>query len=69
MAKFSFTPEERVEFERLSVAHRMAMDRTSTAAAAFGMASEEYKKADAEAGKLWLELRTLQGNTGKDWMA
>lgn len=69
MTKTSLTPEQQQELERLTEAHSIAMHKTSAAAAAHGMASEEYRKADAVAGELWLQLRTLQGKNGKDWMA
>jgi hypothetical protein len=68
MAKTVITSEEGAELERLKSAYQAATLRASNAIRAKGMDSDEFLKADAEAGRIVERIKEILGTTG-NWMA
>ena len=48
--------------------HALAVTHAASILKSKGMASDEFREADAAVGALWARLRELQGMGGKDWM-
>jgi hypothetical protein len=57
--------EKANEFERLYQEYAKTVRIAASVLRVKGMESEEFRKADAAAGDLWVKLRNLQGMTGK----
>jgi hypothetical protein len=61
MAKDYLTPEEGAELERLRAAYSEATARAAAAIVAHSMSSAEFLSADAEAGRITRQIKTLLG--------
>jgi hypothetical protein len=61
--------ENAAEYQRLYAEFVDAVARAGTILKARGMDSEEFRQADADAGRLSVRLRELRGDAGKNWMA
>lgn len=62
------TSEEAAEYQRLYAEYAAAIAKISDALKEHGMESDEFRKADAAAGKLWVKMRELHGDAGQHWM-
>jgi hypothetical protein len=60
--------EQAEEYKRLYAEYAAAMVNAAAVLRAKGMDSDDFREADAAAGKLWVRLRELQGMAGKHWM-
>jgi hypothetical protein len=61
------TGQKAAEYQRLYAEYTAAMVAAAAILKANGMGSDEFRKADAAAGALWVRLRELQGMAGKHW--
>jgi hypothetical protein len=65
----TLTPAQAVELRQLHEAHALASQRTLDAIKAHTMDSPEYREAEAATGKIWKQIRKLQGKSGEHWMS
>ena len=58
--------DDAAEYQRLYIDYYAAISKAVATLKARGMDSEEFRQADADAGRIWKQLRELQGMSGKD---
>lgn len=69
MTNIYLTPEQGAELKKLYEEHARASGLAAMMLVNHGMSSDEFLKADAEAGRIWLQIRKLIGKEGQHWMS
>ncbi len=69
MVKPYITLEEGKRLQLLRTTGAQAKRRTQDAIVCYGMSSEAFRKADAEEGEIFRQIRQILGTSDMHWMA